>query len=296
MNHRQIDCFIAVAECQGFSAAARQLYLSQSTVSQQVISLETELGYTLFNRKGHTVDLTPAGSYLLQRFIELRDGYETAVSTGAAISEGGSVPLRLGYDGPLSSLWLGRALAQVPKTALSQPFALHRDTMPQITIMLLEDLLDAAVTASTEVDGIAGVRFHPLATEGPCVFFPPGHKFDRMKSVTLQDLEEETLLSAYGVPMTRYLSSTGSLLEAKGIALHASTKCRDGDTAFMAVRAGMGLFVASHLCDAYAQALGIHSVDLDANLPQVTMGIAWKNDDERIGKLIEAAECVLGSE
>lgn len=52
MNHRQIDCFIAVAECQGFSAAARQLYLSQSTVSQQVISLETELGYTLFKPQG----------------------------------------------------------------------------------------------------------------------------------------------------------------------------------------------------------------------------------------------------
>ena len=83
MNHRQIDCFIAVAQCHGFSAAARRLYLSQSTVSQQVISLENELGYALFVRKGHQTELTAAGSYLFQRLVELRDGYEAAVSTGA---------------------------------------------------------------------------------------------------------------------------------------------------------------------------------------------------------------------
>lgn len=295
MNHRQIDCFIAVAQCRGFSAAARRLYLSQSTVSQQVISLENELGYALFVRKGHQTELTAAGSYLFQRLVELRDGYEAAISTGAVIAEGGEAPLRLGYDGPLASLWLGRALSQVHKPLNGQPFSLVRDTMPQITVMLLEDLLDVAITANTEVDGIDEVRFHPLSTAGPCVFFPPGHKFERMKSVTLEDLENETLLSAYGVPMTRYLSTTGSLLEAKGIELRASTNCRDGDTAFMAVRGGMGLFVASHLCDAYAQALGVRSVDLDASLPQVTMGIAWKADDARIDRLITAAEQVLDS-
>lgn len=295
MNHRQVDCFIAVAQCGGFSAAARQLYLSQSTVSQQVISLETELGYPLFVRKGHRIDLTAAGSYLLQHFIELKDGYESAVAAASTIAKGGVAPLRLGYDGPLSSLWLGRALSRVPRDAGSFPFSLRRETMPQISLLLLEDQLDVAVTASTELDGIDDVHFHPLTTAGPCVYFPQGHKFSRMKSVALEDLQGETLLSAYGVPMTRFLSPTGTLLESKGIELHAATNCRDGDTAFMAVRAGMGLFVASHLCDAYAEALEIASVDLDANLPSITLGIAGKIDDTRIDQLIAAAEQVIAS-
>ncbi|WP_304426183.1 LysR family transcriptional regulator [uncultured Adlercreutzia sp.] len=295
MNHRQVDCFIAVAQCGGFSAAARQLYLSQSTVSQQVISLETELGYALFLRKGHSIELTAAGSYLLQHFLELRDGYETAVATASTIAKGGVAPLRLGYDGPLSSLWLGKALFRIPKEPGSFPFTLRRETMPQISLLLLEDHIDVAITASTELDGSEGVHFHPLATAGPCVYFPRGHKFSRMKSVTLEDLQSETLLSAYGVPMTRFLSATGTLLEAQGIELRTATNCRDGDTAFMAVRAGMGLFVASHLCDAYAEALGIASVDLDANLPSITLGIAWKQDDPRIDQLIAAAEQVIGA-
>ncbi len=294
MNQRQIDCFIAVAQCGGFSAAARQLYLSQSTVSQQVITLEHELGYPLFARKGHGVELTAAGNYLLQHFIELRNGYEAATTTASTIAKGGNAPLRLGYDGPLASLWLGRALFRVPKDPDNPPFLLRRDTMPQISLMLMEGIVDAAVTADTELAGLPDIQFHALATGAPCAFFARGHKFSRMKSITLDDLKDETLLNAYGVPTTRLLSTSGSGLEAKGLKLTGALNCRDGDTAFMAARAGMGVFVASHLCDSYAEALGLDSVNLDADLPLITMGIAWKEDDPRIVQLITAAEQVVG--
>ena len=294
MNQRQIDCFIAVAQCGGFSAAARQLYLSQSTVSQQVITLETELGYPLFIRKGHSIELTAAGNYLLQHFVELRNGYDAAVATANAIAKGGAAPLRLGYDGPLSSLWLGRALFRIPKGPGNPPFTLRRDTMPQISLMLTEGIVDVAITADTELGGLLDVKFHPLASGSPCVFFAPGNKLSRLKSVTVEDLKGETLLNAYGVPTTRFLSATGTGLESKGVELHSAINCRDGDTAFMAARAGMGVFVASHLCDAYAEALGLDSVDLDTDLPLISMGVAWKEDDSRIDQLIAAAEQVVG--
>lgn len=48
MNHRQLDCFLTVAETLNFSQAAKQLYLSQAAVSQQIQSLEKELGFPPF--------------------------------------------------------------------------------------------------------------------------------------------------------------------------------------------------------------------------------------------------------
>ena len=57
MNQRQLDCFLAVAECLNFSHAAKQLYLSQAAVSQQIQSLEKELGFSLFVRTRHSVEL-----------------------------------------------------------------------------------------------------------------------------------------------------------------------------------------------------------------------------------------------
>jgi DNA-binding transcriptional LysR family regulator len=57
--------FVAVAERKSFTAAARELHLSQSTVSQHVARLERSLQRHLFARDTHAVALTPDGDALL---------------------------------------------------------------------------------------------------------------------------------------------------------------------------------------------------------------------------------------
>ena len=48
MTDRQIRCFLALYETLNFSAAARQLFLTQPTLSYQIRTLEEELGTPLF--------------------------------------------------------------------------------------------------------------------------------------------------------------------------------------------------------------------------------------------------------
>ncbi|WP_395698822.1 LysR family transcriptional regulator [Aquabacterium sp.] len=61
-----LRAFEAVARRLSFSAAAEELYLTQSAVSRQIKALEEELGATLFNRGTRRVELTAAGVALLQ--------------------------------------------------------------------------------------------------------------------------------------------------------------------------------------------------------------------------------------
>lgn len=61
----QLRSFIAVAETQHFTAAARRLGLGQSTVSQHVARLEEALGRSLLSRNARSVELTSDGSVLL---------------------------------------------------------------------------------------------------------------------------------------------------------------------------------------------------------------------------------------
>ena len=56
-----IHSFLAVADAGHFTAAARRLGLSQSTISQHVARLETEAGRRLLLRDTHSVSLTPDG-------------------------------------------------------------------------------------------------------------------------------------------------------------------------------------------------------------------------------------------
>jgi DNA-binding transcriptional LysR family regulator len=65
INLWQLRVFLEVSETGSFSAAAGRLHLTQPGVSQQVRALETHLGTQLFVRRGHGVELTPAGYELL---------------------------------------------------------------------------------------------------------------------------------------------------------------------------------------------------------------------------------------
>ena len=61
MDFRNLTTFVQVAELCSFTRAAENLGYSQSTVSFQIKQLENELGVQLFERIGHTVQLTDDG-------------------------------------------------------------------------------------------------------------------------------------------------------------------------------------------------------------------------------------------
>src|SRR5437763_10838556 len=65
MKLRQLACFVAVVEEGSFTRAAQVLGLAQPSLSQQVRSLEDELGGPLVERLPRGVSVTPAGRALL---------------------------------------------------------------------------------------------------------------------------------------------------------------------------------------------------------------------------------------
>ena len=72
MRQDQLDglvAFVAVAEEQGFSAAAVRLGVSPSAVSQSIRNLESKLGLPLFNRTTRSVSLTEVGQRYLERVL-----------------------------------------------------------------------------------------------------------------------------------------------------------------------------------------------------------------------------------
>ena len=65
MELRQLRFFLKVSETLNFSEASKQLYITQSTLTQTIKQLETELGVVLFDRNSHEVHLTEAGKELV---------------------------------------------------------------------------------------------------------------------------------------------------------------------------------------------------------------------------------------
>jgi len=70
--------FVCVAECQGFSTAAKHLGCSTSHVSRKISKLEKSLGCALFARTTRLVNLTSEGQNYYQQCRELVTGLQQA--------------------------------------------------------------------------------------------------------------------------------------------------------------------------------------------------------------------------
>ena len=76
MDFNQLNCFISVARTLNFSEAARQNFVSQSTVSRYISELEKEFGVKLFARNHRDVMLTNEGKVLLPYAVEITESFQ----------------------------------------------------------------------------------------------------------------------------------------------------------------------------------------------------------------------------
>ena len=81
MNTNSLKTFIAVCEHAGFSAAAKELGYTQSTVSSQIKQLEAELQVRLFDRYYHRVSLTEEGILVLQQARNILNAQEKMLAS-----------------------------------------------------------------------------------------------------------------------------------------------------------------------------------------------------------------------
>jgi DNA-binding transcriptional LysR family regulator len=186
---RELRAFIAVADAGSLSAAARTLHLSQSALSQTVLSLERQLGVQLLQRHTTGVTATDAGTILLREaraLIAQHDRALAAVTSQTAASPGNlrvGVPLELPLDLlPRALADLGAAFPQtrvdISHASSAAQLAALRDGELDVAlarecpadpgydaVLAVEEALGVilAVSRADELAGRAGVWLHQLA-------------------------------------------------------------------------------------------------------------------------------------
>lgn len=123
--------FVAVVECNSFTEAARQCYISQSAVSQQIRALEEELGVELIHRENRRFSLTPAGEYFYNQSKGLLSEVEDIRRETIRIGQDAELQLRIGYLRCYSGQELHQAVAEFsriyPEVAISIVNGTHEE-------------------------------------------------------------------------------------------------------------------------------------------------------------------------
>jgi LysR family transcriptional regulator, glycine cleavage system transcriptional activator len=117
-----LPTFRAVAKLANLRAAADELHLTHSAVSQQIRNLEEQLGFELFERRGRRVVLNPAGEALLRSVEPALAQIDDGVQSAAAAASGSAQRLRITTLPSFAQRWLlprmGRWRERHPHLAL----------------------------------------------------------------------------------------------------------------------------------------------------------------------------------
>lgn len=193
MDLKQLEHFVAAAEEQHFTRAARRMNIVQSGLSASIRALEQEMGAPLFVRTTRRVELTVAGRVLYERAQQIIAGAREARRAVAAISglERGTLSI-----GTCASL---NAFFDLP-LLLGEFHALH----PEVDIHLCHST--AAKLMDKVKDGSIDLAFLPLyeksreivsmpiASDCLVVVHPLGHPLEGRESVSLRSLAGETFV------------------------------------------------------------------------------------------------------
>lgn len=97
MNIRNLEYFIKVVDLNSFTKAAEESYISQSAISQQIKTLEEELGFTLMDRNKKGFTLTQAGRYIYTQGKNILSNIKEVEEHATYISKNPNQELKIGH-------------------------------------------------------------------------------------------------------------------------------------------------------------------------------------------------------
>ncbi|HFI0150071.1 TPA: LysR family transcriptional regulator [Streptococcus suis] len=188
MNLQHLRYFLTLADLEHYTEAAKQLHITQPTLSHAINMLENELQVSLFSKQGRNVFLTEQGKE-----------FYTTVRSSLAILDTGILRLQTKYiSKPTINLTLLRVLGRkaVPKLVRSflentpeidVTFDFHNDSGMSIDMLngLMNDKYDLAFCSKLE--HFSNITYIPIFVQDLVLIVPKHHPLSQSNPISLAD-------------------------------------------------------------------------------------------------------------
>jgi DNA-binding transcriptional LysR family regulator len=257
MENFKLKVFRVVADTLNFRRAADELHLTQPAVTSQIKSLEESLGIALFDRIGRDINLTPAGTTLLQYVREIESVTNAAIAALAPFGGQEGIDLSIGASHTIAVYLLPRLLPQLVAE------------WPRLRIHIMggstNEILQALTMHQIGIGLIEAPAFRPdlkievFGEDELTLIVPQEHRWTRKTLLKAAELvQEPILLREVGSGMRRFVEE---YLEQNGVLrqqLHTSIDMNSTEGIIAAVEAGLGVGFAP--CLTLEKAIKVGSV------------------------------------
>ena len=201
MNLQHLRYFLAVARTGGFTQAARQMNVTQPTVSSAVSELEKSMGVQLFNRDNRHVALTTEGRLLLSYAVQVEDLLEEASERlqRSDLEPGGGFQFGA-VDAAVIYLLpeiLKEYMRRYPSVALKTQVAPSRYLINDLLMQRSEFALIHLPYTHPKIDAV------PIYRDDMPLVVGPAHRFAQYRAVALAEVVEEPLILFHADSISR---------------------------------------------------------------------------------------------
>jgi DNA-binding transcriptional LysR family regulator len=221
---RHLRYFVAVAEELHFGRAADRLHISQSPLSRTIRELERDLGVTLFVRTTRRVELTEAGSVLLERSRRALAEIDGALTDARRSGQADGAVLGFGY-GPFSEnearLVAESLRGEVPELNVRLEEEVTAESLRRVGA---HELAAAVVLESPAAARRHGVRIDTLCDQPLLAALPESHPYAGATAVPLPAFAAECVLLPREPPGRSFNAWLRTLMRAHGVELERTTE------------------------------------------------------------------------
>ena len=190
---RQIRYFQSVVRNRSFTEAADECYISQSAMSQQIRSLENELGVQLIEREGRKFSLTEAGEHFYQRSLILIDDFDRLCLQTRRIAQKEKKVLRVGYLRGYAGPEFFQAVARSSKLYPDISLDLFSGNHEELYQELITERLDLVL--SDQRRAFASGYHNVILSERPCcIEVAANNPLASMEKVDIEDLKNQVCI------------------------------------------------------------------------------------------------------
>lgn len=273
----QLRVVWAVAHAETVSRAAKQLGLSQPSLSQQIAKLEASIGHKVFERRAARMTLTEIGTFLVERAEQvMREMQE--LEDGLSAFAGGSRTIGIaGISSPVRVL-LPHALRRFHEAHPDVSFDVHENSPGDVLAMLYARRANIGIIAASSVAPASmGFVQVPLLDDPYVLVVPESLKLDGVKSIDKLDPDKRAILNSailfvYGTQHQKRIEGwyDDALPDHRVVA-----QCRSFEVAVSMVRAGLGVCLAPALScfseDGVLGGIRLYEVDLGIPRPLIAL-------------------------
>lgn len=240
MTTKQIDCVLELSYSLNFSKAAEALYISQPSLTYQIKSLETEIGFSIFDRSSKGTILTPAGRQFCKQLAHIKKELQTAIEQGQNMSYHYTEALNLCFPMRSCLYFLPQIMQKFSQTMPSVALNISFIYDSSRTDLFLKKELDILFGRDTEFRHFSGLNLARLFESRFYLITRHDDPLSKLEIVTEQDLDGRTFLIGGDTPVEMSAIQQRIIRRGKVTILNSHTL----DNAFAHVAAGNAISLA----------------------------------------------------